>query len=304
MSTPPHVPAQVPAHIPMGNAGSPMHRRRRLQGVAFAWICGAATLVGVVALAVLLVDVLIDGLPRLNRDFLTSFASRFPERAGVRAALAGSIWLLGLTAALSFPVSVAAAVYLEEYATKGWFTKAIQTNIANLAGVPSIVYGILGLALFVRALGFDRSILSGALTLSLLVMPVIIMASQEAIRAVPSTIREAAYGLGATRWQVVSYQVLPMAFPGILTGTILALSRAIGETAPLILVGAVGFVAFTPQSVMDQFTVLPLQIYSWISRPQDEFRDLAAAGIIVLLLLLLTMNAVAIFLRNRALSRR
>jgi phosphate transport system permease protein len=156
----------------------------------------------------------------------------------------------------------------------------------------------------VRALGFDRSILSGALTLSLLVMPVIIMASQEAIRAVPSTIREAAYGLGATRWQVVSHQVLPMAFPGIMTGTILALSRAIGETAPLILVGAVGFVAFTPQGVMDQFTVLPLQIYSWISRPQDEFRDLAAAGIIVLLLLLLTMNALAIFLRNRALSRR
>jgi phosphate transport system permease protein len=294
----------TPPHIRMGSGDSPFFRRRRLQGVVFAWVCGAATLVGVVALAVLLVDVLIDGLPRLNGAFLTSFASRFPERAGVRAALAGSIWLLVLTAALAFPVSVAAAVYLEEYATKGWLTKAIQTNVANLAGVPSIVYGILGLALFVRALGFDRSILSGALTLSLLVMPVIIMASQEAIRAVPSTIREAAYGLGATRWQVVSHQVLPMAFPGIMTGTILALSRAIGETAPLILVGAVGFVAFTPQGVMDQFTVLPLQIYSWISRPQDEFRDLAAAGIIVLLLLLLTMNALAIFLRNRALSRR
>jgi phosphate transport system permease protein len=260
--------------------------------------------VGVVALAVLLVDVVADGLGRLDGAFLSSFASRFPERAGVRAALAGSIWLLVLTAVFSFPVSVAAAVYLEEYAAKGWLTRAIQTNIANLAGVPSIVYGILGLALFVRTLGFGRSILSGALTLSLLVMPVIIMASQEAIRAVPSTIREAAFGLGATRWQVVSHQVLPMAFPGILTGTILALSRAIGETAPLILVGAVGFVAFTPQSVMDQFTVLPLQIYSWISRPQDEFRELAAAGIIVLLLLLLTMNAAAIILRNRALSRR
>jgi phosphate transport system permease protein len=263
-----------------------------------------ATMVGVVALAVLLIDVLVDGLARLDWAFLTSFASRFPERAGVRAALVGSIWLLALTALIAFPVSVGAAVYLEEYADKSWVTKAIQTNIANLAGVPSIVYGILGLALFVRSLGFGRSIISGALTLSLLVMPVIIIASQEAIRAVPQTIREAAYGLGATRWQVVSHQVLPMALPGILTGTILALSRAVGETAPLILVGAVGFVAFTPSGVMDEFTVLPLQIYNWISRPQDEFRALAAAGIIVLLLLLLSMNAVAIVLRNRAQVRR
>jgi phosphate transport system permease protein len=292
------------ARIPLGLRGSGLDRRRRLYGTLFAWVCGAATLVGVIALAVLLIDVLIDGVMRLDVAFLSSFASRFPERAGVRAALAGSIWLLALTALIAFPVSVAAAIYLEEYAEKGWLNKAIQTNIANLAGVPSIVYGILGLALFVRALGFDRSVLSGALTLSLLVMPVIIMASQEAIRAVPPTIREAAYGLGATRWQVVSLQVLPMALPGIMTGTILALSRAIGETAPLILVGAVGFVAFTPSGVMDEFTVLPLQIYSWISRPQDEFRELAAAGIIVLLLLLLSMNAAAIVLRNRAQVRR
>ena len=262
-------------------------------------MCGLSTLAGVAALAVLLADVLVDGLPRLDLAFLTSFASRFPERAGVRAALAGSVWLLGLTALIAFPISVAAAVYLEEYATKGWVTKAIQTNIANLAGVPSIVYGILGLALFVRALGLDRSVLSGALTLSLLIMPVIIMASQEAVRAVPQTIREAAYGLGATRWQVVRFQVLPMALPGIMTGTILALSRAVGETAPLIMVGAVGFLAFTPQGVMDSFTVLPLQIYNWVSRPQDEFRQLAAAGIMVLLGLLLTMNAVAIVVRNR-----
>jgi phosphate transport system permease protein len=292
------------ARIPLGLRGSKLDRRRRLHGTLFAWVCGAATLVGVIALAVLLIDVLVDGVARLDGAFLSSFASRFPERAGVRAALAGSIWLLALTALIAFPVSVAAAIYLEEYAEKGWLNKAIQTNIANLAGVPSIVYGILGLALFVRALGFDRSVLSGALTLSLLVMPVIIMASQEAIRAVPQTIREAAYGLGATRWQVISYQVFPMALPGIMTGTILALSRAIGETAPLILVGAVGFVAFTPSGVMDEFTVLPLQIYNWISRPQDEFRELAAAGIIVLLLLLLSMNAVAIVLRNRAQLRR
>jgi phosphate transport system permease protein len=285
---------------PIGSAESAFDRRRRRHGVVFAWMCGFATLVGVAALAVLLVDVLIDGLPRLDMAFLTSFASRLPERAGVKAAVVGSVWIMVLTALIAFPVSVAAAIYLEEYARRSWLTTAIQTNIANLAGVPSIVYGILGLALFVRALGFDRSILSGALTLALLIMPVIIMAAQEAIRAVPQTIREAAYGLGATRWQVVRGQVLPMALPGILTGTILALSRAVGETAPLIMVGAVGFIAFTPQGVMDQFTVLPLQIYGWISRPQDEFRQLAAAGIIVLLVLLLTMNAIAIVFRNRA----
>jgi phosphate transport system permease protein len=289
---------------PLGSSESAFDRRRRLKGQAFAWLCGLATLVGVVALAVLLSDVIVDGVGRLNIDFLTSFASRFPERAGVKAALAGSVWILTLTALISFPISVAAAIYLEEYARRGWITTAIQTNIANLAGVPSIVYGILGLALFVRALGLERSIISGALTLSLLIMPVIIMASQEAVRAVPRTIREAAYGLGATRWQVVSQQVLPMALPGILTGTILALSRAVGETAPLIMVGAVGFLAFTPQGLTDQFTVLPLQIYNWVSRPQDEFRQLAAAGIIVLLALLLTMNAIAIVLRNRAQVRR
>lgn len=285
---------------PLGADESVTDRRRRIAGVVFAWSSGLATFVGVAALAVLLIDVLLDGLPSLDAAFLTSFASRFPERAGVKAALAGSMWILGLTAVISFPVSVAAAIYLEEYAPRGWVTTAIQTNIANLAGVPSIVYGILGLALFVRTLGLGRSVISGALTLSLLIMPVIIMAAQEAIRAVPPTIREAAYGLGATRWQVVRHQVLPMALPGILTGTILALSRAVGETAPLIMVGAVGFLAFTPQGLTDQFTVLPLQIYSWISRPQDEYRALAAAGIIVLLVLLLTMNATAIVLRNRA----
>ena len=289
---------------PLGSGESDFDRRRRLKGVAFAWMCGLATLVGVAALGVLLVDVLVDGVRRLNLSFLTSFASRFPERAGVKAALAGSAWILGLTALISFPISVAAAIYLEEYARRGWVTRIIQTNIANLAGVPSIVYGILGLTLFVRTMGLGRSVLSGALTLSLLIMPVIIMAAQEAIRAVPHTIREAAYGLGATRWQVVSYQVFPMALPGVLTGTILALSRAVGETAPLIMVGAVGFLAFTPKALSDQFTVLPLQIYSWISRPQDEFRELAAAGIIVLLVLLLTMNAIAIILRNRAQVRR
>ena len=288
----------------LGGGGTALDRRRRLKGAVFAVVCGAATMVGVVALVVLLVDVAGDGAGSLSWGFLNSFASRFAERAGVKAALLGSIWILGLTAVIAFPVSVAAAIYLEEYADGNWITRLIQLNIANLAGVPSIVYGILGLTIFVRALGFDRSILSGALTLSLLILPVIIMASQEAIRAVPSSIREAAYGLGATRWQVVSQQVLPMAMPGILTGTILALSRAVGETAPLIMVGAVGFIAFAPDGVMDQFTVLPLQIYNWVSRPQDEFHQLAAAGILVLLALLLTMNAGAILLRNRYQNRR
>lgn len=289
---------------PLGTRSPGRSRRRRLLGSAFTVLCGAATLIGVVSLVVLVVDLALDGLPRLSWGFVTSFASRFPERAGVKAALVGSVWLLGLTALIAFPLSVAAAIYLEEYAPKSWVTRLIQLNIANLAGVPSIVYGILGLALFVRALGFERSILSGALTLTLLIMPVIIMASQEAIRAVPSSLREAAYGLGATRWQVVRTQVLPMALPGILTGTILALSRAVGETAPLIMVGAVGFIAFTPKGVFDSFTVLPLQIYNWISRPQEEFHQLAAAGILVLLAVLLTMNAAAILLRNRFQSRR
>lgn len=289
---------------PLGGTRSARDRRRRTLGMVFAVVCGAATLVGVAALGVLLWKLAADGLPRLDVRFLSSFASRSPERAGVKAALAGSVWLLGLTALIAFPVSVAAAIYLEEYAPRNVATRLIRLNIANLAGVPSIVYGILGLAVFVRTFGLGRSIISGALTLSLLVLPVIIIAAQEAIRAVPWSIREAAYGLGATRWQVVSTQVLPMAMPGILTGTILALSRAVGETAPLIMVGAVGFIAFTPKGLGDPFTVLPLQIYNWISRPQAEFHELAAAGILVLLALLLTMNAAAIVLRNRYQTHR
>lgn len=254
---------------------------------------------GVVALALLVGDVIIDGLPHLDVDFVTNFASRFPERAGVAAALAGSIWMLALTAAIAFPIAVGAAIYLEEYARDTWITRLVRLNVANLAGVPSIIYGILGLAVFVRALGLDRSVLAGALTLSILILPVIIMASAEAIRAVPDSIRQAAFGLGATRWQVVRTQVLPIALPGILTGTILSLARAVGETAPLILVGAVGFIAFAPTSPGDPFTVLPLQIFNWLSRPQPEFRELAAAAILVLLALLLTMNSAAILLRNR-----
>ena len=275
---------------------------RRRRGRVFQYLCLAATLVGVVTLVVLLADVLIDGAGWLTPTFFTEFPSRIPARAGIKSALYGTIWLMGLCALISFPLGVAAAIWLEEYARKGWLQTVIQTNIANLAGVPSIVYGILGLAVFVRwmvAFTGGRSVISGALTLALLILPILIIASQEAIRAVPGSIREASYGLGATKWQTVRHHVLPNAMPGILTGTILALSRAIGETAPLIMIGALTFIAFVPDGPRDQFTVLSIQIYNWASRPQADFQHLAAAAIIVLLILLLSMNALAIWLRNR-----
>lgn len=277
----------------------PRPRLRRTIGFVFAALCLAATLVGLVVLALLLVDVWGDGAHRLSLGFLTRFPSRLPERAGIRSALAGTLWTLGLTAAASFPVGVATAIWLEEYAADNRFTRLVRTNIANLAGVPSVVYGILGLALFVRALRLGNSIIAAALTLALMILPVIIIAAQEAIRAVPNSIRLGAYALGATRWQTIRQQVLPIAFPGILTGTILALSRAIGEAAPLIIVGALAFVPFTPTKLTDAFTVLPIQIFNWISRPQPAFHELAAAAILVLLAVLLGMNAIAIFLRNR-----
>lgn len=279
-------------------------KSRHRAGRVFLGLCIAATLVGIVVLVVLLLDIIVDGRHNLDWGFLTSFASRFPERAGIKASLWGSVWILSLTALISFPLSVGAAIYLEEYAPRSWLRRLIQVNIANLAGVPSIVYGILGLALFVRALNLDRSVISGALTLSLLILPVMIVAAQEAIRAVPGSIRQGAYALGATRWQVVQHHVLPLALPGILTGTVLALSRAVGETAPLIMIGALTFIAFTPEGIMDPFTVLPIQIFNWVSRPQAEFHQLAASGILVLLALLLTMNAAAIILRNKYQQRR
>jgi phosphate transport system permease protein len=276
--------------------------RRRRVGQIFELVFLGAAVVGVAVLAVLLVDIVIDGAGWLSRTFFTRPPSRIPTRAGILPALAGTVWLMSLVALISFPLGVAAAVYLEEYARKGWLQTIIQTNIANLAGVPSIVYGILGLAVFVRWMGGltgGRSVLSGALTISLLILPVLIIAAQEAIRAVPNSMREASYGLGATKWQTVRHHVLPNALPGILTGTILALSRAIGETAPLIMIGALTFIAFTPEGPRDAFTVLPIQIFNWVSRPQDDSRHLAAAAIIVLLVLLLSMNALAIWLRNR-----
>ena len=286
-----------------GAAGRRRDAVRKAKAFGFAGLCVLATAVGIAALSVLLLDVVREGAGRVSWDFINSFPSRKPEIAGIKAALWGTLWMIAFTAAFAIPVGVGAAVYLEEYAPRNWVTRIIQTNIANLAGVPSIVYGILGLTLFVRAMSLERSVLAGSLTMAMLVLPIVIVASQEALRAVPNSIREAAYALGASRWQTVSRQVLPAAMPGILTGIILALSRAIGETAPLIMIGALLFVPFTPSGPLDRFTALPIQIFNWTSRPQAEFQQNAAAGIIVLLVVLLTMNSLAILLRNRFQSR-
>jgi phosphate transport system permease protein len=252
-----------------------------------------------ISLVALLLDSFTDGLNYLNWGFLTSYPSRFPAQAGILPALFGTIWIVGLTALFSFPLGVFAALYLEEYAPKNRLTDLIQLNIANLAGVPSIVYGLLGLGLFVEALALGRVVLAGALTMTLLILPVIIITSREAIKSVPKEYREGAFAMGATRWQVASQIVLPEAFPGVLTGTILALSRAIGEAAPMIAIAALAYVRFVPTTPFDRFTVMPIQIYNWINMPRVEFRELAAAGIIVLLVVLLAMNSVAILIRNK-----
>ena len=277
----------------------PRSGRRRMSGWIFYGLTIIATMLGLIMLAALLIDVFTDGANQVDGHFLTSYPSRFPVDAGLRSALLGTLWLLGLTAALAFPVGVGAAIYLEEYAPDNWMTRIIQLNIANLAGVPSIVYGILGLALFVRWFGLGRSLLAGSMTLSLLILPLIIVASREAIRAVPDSLRDGAFALGASRWQMVRRTVLPAAAGGILTGTILALARAIGETAPLIMIGALTYIAFDPQGPMDLFTVLPIQILNWVSLPQKEFHSLAAGGIVVLLVVLLIANSAAVYLRYR-----
>ncbi|KCZ71364.1 phosphate ABC transporter, permease protein PstA [Candidatus Methanoperedens nitroreducens] len=272
---------------------------RYIKGEAFKYLCMAATVIALMLLALLMWDAWDKGAGWLSLKFLNSFPSRFPEQAGIKSALWGSIWLMILTAIISIPLGVGAAIYLEEYARRTWLTRIIEINISNLAGVPSIVYGILGLALFVRGLMLGRSLLAGALTMALLILPIIIISSQEAIRAVPKSIREASYALGSTKWQTVRHHVLPAALPGILTGNILSLSRAMGEAAPLIMIGALTFIAFTPAGPFDPFTALPIQIFNWASRPKAEFQFLAAAGILVLLALLLAMNAAAIIIRNK-----
>lgn len=235
----------------------------------------------------------------IEPNFLSSPPSHAPDRIGIFPALIGTLYMMAITAAIAFPLGVGAAIYLEEYARRNWFSRFIQVNIANLAGVPSIVYGLLGLQLFVRALEFERSVLAGALTMALLVMPIIIVSAQESLRAVPPSMREAAYAVGATRWQVIRHHVLPYAFGGMLTGNILAMSRAIGETAPLIAMGALTFIAFLPDAPTDDFTVLPIQIFNWVTRPQAAFHEVAASTIIILLLILLLMNSAAIIMRHR-----
>jgi phosphate transport system permease protein len=278
---------------------------RRLLGRGFALACLLMGLAAVAALGVLLIQVFQAGASWLTYRFLTNFPSVLePEIAGVKSALAGTLWMVLLTGLVAVPVGVGAAIYLQEYASDNWLTRVIRLNIANLAGVPSIVYGILGLAVFIRWFGLGRSVLAGALTMSLLVLPVIMIATREALVAVPPSLRLAAYALAATRWQVIRHHVLPAAMPGILTGVILALSRAIGEAAPLIMIGALTYVAFVPHSPLDAFTTLPIQIYAWSDQPQPEFHHLAAAGIIVLLSVMLSMNAVAIYIRAWQQRRR
>ncbi len=282
----------------------------------FGTIGVLATMFGLLVLALLLWDVCADGLNRINWQFFTSFPSRRPEQAGILSAWAGTVWILFTTAILAIPIGIASGVYLEEYAKKNWFTDFIEINIANLAGVPSIIYGLLGLGIFVRFMHLDRSVLAGGMTLALLILPVVILSTREALRSVPSSLREASFALGATKWQTVFLQVLPMAFGNILTGIILAMSRAVGETAPLITLGALTYIPFLPETpvafsstfpyihvtlkgLTDAFTVLPIQIFNWVSRPQKGFLACAAAGIIVLLMITLLMNALAIYLRHK-----
>jgi phosphate transport system permease protein len=277
-------------------------RRTRALEVAFKLSLWACLAIAMLVLVVLMVDVMSDGLGSLSLSFLTDVPSRVdPASSGIGPALTGTLYLMVVCAAFIVPVGVATAVYLEEYADRTrWFNRFIEVNIQNLAAVPSIVYGVLGLAFLVRGpLSMGHVLLAGGLTLGLLVLPVIIVTSREAIRAVPPSIREGSLALGATQWQTIWKQVLPASIPGIATGAILSLSRAIGETAPLIVIGAAAFATTAPNGVFDQVTALPIQIFSWVSEPQDEYKALAAAGIIVLMVILVAMNAVAIWLRNR-----
>jgi phosphate transport system permease protein len=276
-------------------------RRDRVEGRLFQFAMFFSLAIGIVSLITLLVQVFVEGSSRLNLDLVQNFPSSLPDQAGIQSAIFGTLWVMGIVAVTCIPIGVGAAVYLEEYANKErWYNRLIELNIQNLAAVPSIVYGILGLAFLVRGfadLGF--TVLAGGLTLSLLVLPIVIISAREAIRAVPDSIRQGSLALGATQWQTIRRQVLPAAIPGIATGTILALSRAIGEAAPLVLLGALTFITFNPEGLDSSFTVLPIQIFTWISRPQEEFKVLAAAAIVVLLVILMAMNACAIYLRNR-----
>lgn len=274
-------------------------QKNRLKDQLFKFWGIFCTLIGLLLLFVFIGDILIDGISRIDWKFLTDLPSRKAEKSGIYTALMGSIWILLLTTLISFPIGVAAAIYLEEYAKKNRFSSILEINISNLAGVPSIIYGLLGLEVFVRIMNLGASVLAGSLTLTLLILPIIIVATREAVKAVPSSIKDASYALGASKWQTIWNQILPASGGGILTGVILALSRAVGETAPLIVVGALAYVPFAPQTPMDEFSVLPIQIFNWISRPQHGFIENAAAAIIILLLITFVMNGIAVYFRNK-----
>jgi len=274
-------------------------QKNRLKDQLFKIWGITCTLFGLVLLAIFIGDILIDGIGRIDWGFITDLPSRKAEKSGIYTALMGSVWILILTTLIAFPVGVAAGVYLEEYGKKNRLSAILEINISNLAGVPSIIYGLLGLEVFVRIMDLGASVLAGSLTLSLLILPIIIVATREAIKAVPKSIRDASYALGASKWQTIWNQILPASGGGILTGVILALSRAVGETAPLIVVGALAYVPFAPTNPMDEFSVLPIQIFNWISRPQHGFIENAAAAIIILLLITFIMNGVAVYFRNK-----
>lgn len=271
---------------------------RRRKNIFFRTITFLATGFAVLCLILLIGKILWDGVPHISLKFLTSFVSRKPQEAGIKAALAGSFWLMALTSILIIPLGIGSAIFIQEYLpSKSRLKRILILNLSNLSGLPSIIYGLLGLTIFVKTLNWGGSLLSAALTMTLLVLPTIVITSAEALKAVPKNLREAGYALGARKWQVILGTVIPSAIPGILTGLILATSRAIGEAAPLIVIGGLSFVAFVPQGPMDQFTALPLQIFNWASRPQQEFHNLAAAGIVVLIAMLLSFNTISILLR-------
>lgn len=274
-------------------------QKNRLKDQLFKYWGIACTLFGLVLLVVFIGNILIDGIQRIDWSFIINLPSRKSEKAGIYTALMGSIWILLCTTIIAFPIGVAAGVYLEEYSKKNRFSALLEINISNLAGVPSIIYGLLGLEVFVRIMNLGASVLAGSLTLSLLILPIIIVATREAIKAVPKSIKDASYALGASKWQTIWNQILPASGGGILTGVILALSRAVGETAPLIVVGALAYVPFAPSNPLDEFSVLPIQIFNWISRPQHGFIENAAAAIIILLLITFFMNGIAVYFRNK-----
>lgn len=272
----------------------------RIKDKLFNYFGLLSTLLGLFLLGIFIIDIFKDGVQRVDWSFITGFPSRFPEKAGILTAITGTAWIFVLTAIIAIPFGISAGIYLEEYVKKGRLSNFFEINIANLAGVPSIIYGILGLEIFVRIFKFGGSLLAGSFTLALLILPIIIVSTREALRAVPKTIREASYAMGATKWQTIRRQLLPSASSNLITGIILALSRAVGETAPLIVIGALAYVPFIAKTPMDEFTVMPIQIYNWVSRPQHGFVVNAAAAIIVLLAFVFVMNGIAVYIRYKS----